>query len=383
MPAHQPEESAVRRETRCIHLGGRDEVAVSPPIQLSTTFRRNADGTYPSEFIYTREKNPTRDALEKSLAILENGRAGLCFASGSAATLAIVHALKPGDHILAPADMYYGCKQIFSDLYARWGLGCTFIDMTNVQKVSSSVQANTKLLWLESPSNPMLGICDIERLAKLGRGMNITVLVDNTWSTPMATRPLDLGADVVLHSSTKYLGGHSDVLGGVLVFKDAGTELFERVLMYQKKGGGVPSPFDCWLIRRSLATLAVRFQKQAETANKVADFLDRQQAITHVLYPGLPAHPNHQIANSQMDNFGAMISIRVRGGQDAAMQLAGGLELFTRATSLGGVESLVEHRASVEGPTTNTPSDLLRLSIGLEHPDDLLADLRQALHNLA
>ena len=370
-------------ETLAIHGANstKEQAAVRNPIHVTTTFERNTDGSYPTDFVYSREDNPNRVALEQLLTQLEGGATGLAFASGSAAALAVVHSLQSGSHIVAPQDMYYGTKQIFTDLYGRWGLTCSFVDMGNLASVETAITDQTELIWVETPSNPMLGISDLRGLCELGKRRSLSVLADNTWATPISMQPISLGADVVLHSTTKYIGGHSDIIGGALVF-NANNEMAQRARMFQKKGGAVPSPFDCWLLVRSAATLPVRFNKQSQNALLVAEFLSTQSAIETVLFPGLPSHPNYRYAKDQMNGFGAMLSVLVRGDQPQAMKLAANLQLFTRATSLGGVESLVEHRASVEGPATTTPTNLLRFSIGLEHPDDLIADLKQALEVL-
>ena len=370
-------------ETLIIHDPdeARAQSAVRQPIHLTTTFERNADGSYPTPFKYSREGNPNRLSLERLFSRLEGGSSSLAFASGSAAALAVVHSLDSRSHIVAPDDMYYGSKQIFRDLYGRWGLECTFVDMSDEDEVSSAIRRNTRLLWIETPSNPMLRISDVEALIALARENNLTLLADNTWATPVSLRPIEWGADVVLHSTTKYVGGHSDVIGGALVFREE-SEYSARATLFQQKGGAVPSPFDCWLLARSAATLPLRFRHQSASATRIAHFLHSHPLIDSTLYPGLPTHPGHKIAARQMDGFGAMLSVLVSGGKQAAMKLAANLRLFTRATSLGGFESLVEHRASVEGPESTTPDNLLRLSIGLEHVDDLIQDLDQALSHL-
>jgi cystathionine gamma-synthase len=368
-------------ETLSVHVGREvDERtgAVAPPMHLSTTFERDVDGEYSRGFSYTRPDNPSRRDLEQCIAALEGGEDATTYASGSAASLAVFSLLRPGDHVIAPIEVYHGTAKQLRDITGPMGVKYTFVDMTNVDKVREALTSETRLLWIETPSNPMLNISDIETLAELGHGRGAMVCVDNTFATPIWQRPFDLGADLVMHSSTKYFGGHSDVMGGAVVTRDRGG-LSERFRDYQATAGGVPSAFDCWLIRRSLTTLSCRVRAQSETAERLAKFLARHKHVERVFYPGLETHPNHALARKQMSGFGAMLSFCVKGGRDEAFSLAARLKLFIRATSLGGVESLIEHRASVEGPHTVTPQNLLRVSVGLEHADDLIGDLDQAL----
>jgi cystathionine gamma-synthase len=368
-------------ETLAVHAGRRidgDSGAVAPVINLSTTFERGADGSFPQGHIYARSSNPGRMALEECLAALEGGAAAIAFPSGSAATLAILQALNPGDHVLIPDDLYWGTVVILRDLLARWGLTHSVVDLTDPAAVQRALTPKTRLLWVETPSNPLLKIADIRRLAALARSAGALCVVDNTFATPVLQQPLTLGADLVMHSTTKYLGGHSDVLGGAVIARD-NSDFFQRVRDLQTKGGAAPSPFDCWLLLRSIATLPLRVRAQAASAQCVAEFLTAHTNVEAVHYPGLTTHPSHALAMTQMHAGGAMLSVQLRGGRDAAMAVAARVKLFTRATSLGGVESLIEHRASVEGPETRTPQNLLRVSIGLEHADDLIADLAQAL----
>ncbi|MCW5849779.1 MAG: aminotransferase class V-fold PLP-dependent enzyme [Anaerolineae bacterium] len=368
-------------ETLAIHAGHDADPttgAVAPPIYLTTTFERAEDGSFPHGYVYARTDNPNRQALEARLAALEGGAAALAFASGSAATLSLCQALRPGDHVVAPNDAYYGTAAILRQILGPWGLETTFVDMTDLAQVEEALRPTTRLVWTETPSNPLLRITDIAAAADLAHRVGARLLCDNTWATPVLQRPLDLGADIAMHSTTKYLGGHADVTGGILVARQD-DEFFERVRLIQRNGGGIPSPFDCGLVQRGITTLAVRVRAHCENARRVAEFLSEHPRIERVHYPGLPSHPGHDIASRQMALPGGMLSIQVRGGRDAAMAVAGRVRLFTRATSLGGVESLIEHRASVEGPGTRTPDNLLRVSVGLEHPDDLIADLAQAL----
>ena len=352
--------------------------AVTPPIHLSTTFEREHDGSYRAGHIYSRTSNPNRDALETALTSLEGGAAAIAYASGSAATLAVFQSLAPGDHVIAPDDAYYGTLRQLREIFVGWGLECDVADMTDLDDVERKLRPNTKVVWVETPSNPLVRVVDIARLVELAHGAGARCVVDNTWATPVLQHPLALGADVVMHSTTKYLGGHSDLLGGALVAR-LDDDFVERLRLMQKVGGAVPSAFDCWLLLRGIRTLPWRMRAHCDNAMQVARFLESHGAIEAVHYPGLESHAGHDIAARQMSGFGGMMSIQLRGGETAAIGLSNRLALFTRATSLGGTESLIEHRASVEGPTTLAPLNLLRVSIGLEHPDDLIADLERAL----
>lgn len=368
-------------ETLAVHAGRQHDDpsgAVMPPIQLSTTFERGADGSYPTQYVYTRSENPNRIALEECLASLEGGEAAAAFASGMAAIAAILQALGPGDHVLLPDDLYHGTRRYVSEVLGPWGLASDFIDMSDAANVAAALRPNTRLVWVETPSNPLLKIADIAAIAEIAHAGGALVAVDNTWATPIGQQPLALGADLVMHATTKYLGGHSDILGGAVISRRK-DEFFERLSTIQKIGGAVPAPFDCWLLLRSIRTLPYRVRAHAANAGAVARFLADHPAVEAVHYPGLPQHPNHAVAAAQMRLFGGMLSVQVRGGQAEAMAMAAKVKLFTRATSLGGVESLIEHRASIEGPHGKTPANLLRISVGLEHPDDLIADLAQAL----
>lgn len=372
----------MRIETLAVHAGHAADPttgAVAPPIHLSTTFEREPDGSYRQGLVYTRAANPNRSALEAAVAALEGAGAAAAFASGSAASYAVVQALEPGAHVVAPQDSYHGTARMLRELFARWQVETTFVDLCDLDAVQRAMRPSTRLVWVETPSNPLVRIFDIRRLAELAHAHGAICAVDNTWATPIATQPLALGADLVMHSSTKYFGGHSDVLGGVVASRAEEDPVFARVREMQATGGGVPSPFDCWLILRGLTTLPWRFRAQSGNASHVASFLAQHPRVTAVHYPGLASHPQHDLARAQMAYPGAMISIEVRGDGNDAVAAAGRVRLFTRATSLGGVESLIEHRASVEGPGSLTPGTLLRLSIGLEHPDDLIEDLDQAL----
>ncbi len=367
-------------ETLAVHAGRATDPttgAVVPPISFSTTFERGADGSFPTGFSYARTDNPNRRALEQCIAALEGGGRAFCFASGSAAVTATFSLLRPGDHLLAPAECYHGTLTQIRTLFAGRGIEFGLYEGRKVANLEACWRPNTRLVWIETPSNPLLGITDIAAVAEHAHRLRAGVAVDSTFATPLAQRPLDLGADFAVHSTTKYFGGHSDVTGGVVVVRD--EELAQAMTNQQVLGGAVPSPFDCWLIRRSIATLPCRFSAQSANALAVAEFLAASAAVEQVFYPGLSTHAEHALAVRQMRSFGAIVSFCVPGGAREALAVAARLGLFTRATSLGGVESLVEHRASIEGPATRTPQNLLRLSIGLEHVDDLRADLGQAL----
>jgi cystathionine gamma-synthase len=371
----------MRIETLAVHAGhGVDPAtgAVTPPIHLSSTFERDPDGGYHSGHIYTRTSNPNRTAVERALAQLEGGAVAIAYSSGSAATQAVFQALAPGDHVVAPNDAYYGTLRQLREIFAPWGLEVDVADMADLVAVERALRPATKLVWVETPSNPLVRVVDIARLADLAHSVGARCVVDNTWATPVLQLPLREGADLVMHSTTKYLGGHSDLLGGALVARtdDAFTQ---RLLDIQKLGGAVPSPFDCWLLLRGIRTLPWRMRAHCDNAGLVAGYLSTHPKVEAVHYPGLPSHPGHEIARRQMNDFGGMLSVQIRGGREAALDLTRQLKLFTRATSLGGTESLIEHRASVEGAATLAPENLLRVSIGLEHPDDLIEDLEQAL----
>jgi cystathionine gamma-synthase len=385
-------------ETRAVHAGRKPEGGsrdVVPAIHLSTTFHKADDGTLPGGYLYGRPNNPNRESLEHALASLEEGAAALAFSSGSAATLAVFQALSPGDHVIAAEDAYYGTPILLRTVMANWGLKHTLVNMQDLVAVERAITSSTRLIWTETPSNPLLNVTDLRAIVALAKKCGAMVACDNTWATPLFQLPLKLGVDVVMHSVTKYLSGHSDVTMGALVFKEnsgenGGTDtsgkeksqLLEKITAIQHEGGAVPSPFECWLTLRGLQTFPYRVRAHAENAQRVAEFLSTQPKIEAVHYPGLASHPGHKIAAAQMSGFGGMMSIQVKGGQAEAFKLISGLKLFSHATSLGSTHSLIEHRASVEGANTRSPANLLRLSIGLEHPDDLIEDLDQALKKL-
>ena len=368
-------------ETLAVHAGRRPDPAtgaVMPPIHLSTTFERAADGTYTDGFVYTRSENPNRRALEECLAALEGGAEAAALSSGMAASAAIFQTLGTGDHVIFPDDVYFGTSRLLREVLGPWELAYSVVDMTDLAAVRAAVRPQTKLIWVETPSNPLLKISDIAAVAEIAHAAGARCAVDNTWPSPAGQQPLALGADLVMHATTKYLGGHSDLLGGAVIARTSDA-FFERIRLVQTVGGAVPSPFDCWLLMRSIRTLPYRLRAHTENAQRVAEFLASHPAVAVVHYPGLPTHPGYAVAQRQMKLSGGMLSIQVHGGAAEAMAVAARVQLFTRATSLGGIESLIEHRASVEGTHSTTPANLLRISIGLEHPDDLIADLRQAL----
>jgi cystathionine gamma-synthase len=371
----------MRIETLAVHAGRRVDPAtgaVAMPIHLSTTFERDPDGSYPRHHLYARNSNPTRDALEACLAALEGGAAAAAFSSGSAATAAIFQALAPGDHVVAPHDAYHGTGRLLRETFARWGLGTTFVDMTETAEVERALRPATRLVWVESPSNPMWKVSDIGAIAALAHGAHARCVCDNTVATPVAQSPFELGADLVVHATTKYLGGHGDVMGGAVVTRME-DDFWERVRAEQAASGGVPSPFDCWLVLRGVQTLPWRVRAHSDNAMKVAAYLAAHRRVEAVHYPGLPGHRAHALAAKQMRCYTGMLSFQVRGGRADAMAVAAKLRVFTRATSFGGTDSVIEHRASIEGAGTRTPENLLRVSVGLEHPDDLVADLEAAM----
>lgn len=372
-------------ETLAVHAGLETDPAtgaVTPPIHLSTTFEREKDGSFPRGHVYTRTSNPNRAALEEALARLENGSSAAAFSSGSAAAGAVFRALRPGDHAIVPDDMYHGIAKLLKEVFIPWGLKVDFVDLTDLDALRNALRKETKLVWLETPSNPLLKITDITAASGIAHNAGAWVASDSTWTPPPLQSGFELGVDLIVHSTTKYLSGHSDVLGGAVVARED-SEMLERIRTVQTMEGAVPSPFDCWLILRGLRTLPYRMRAHCENAQKIAEFLAEHSQVEAVHYPSLASHPGHKVAKKQMKLWGGMLSFRVKGSAEDAMKVAAEVELFTRATSLGGVESLIEHRASIEGPQSQTPSNLLRVSVGLEHPDDLVGDLSQALAALS
>jgi cystathionine gamma-synthase len=371
----------MRFETLAVHAGAEVDPStgsVAPPIHLSTTFEHGPAGERPHGYMYIREGSPTQKRLEEALAALDGGEAALVFASGVAAGVAYLQALPAGAHVLFQDDIYYAFKTMAREYLSRWGMTSSFVDMADLAALRAALKPETKLLWAETPSNPLLRVVDLRGVAGIARAAGAALLVDGTFATPALQRPLDLGADIVLHSTTKYLGGHSDVHGGALVFRRR-DGMAERAEHNRHILGGVASPFASWLVLRGLRTLACRMERHSANALALARALERHSSVAAVHYPGLPAHPGHDVARVQMSAFGGMLSIRVRGGRERAVAAASRVRLFLNATSLGGTESLLEHRASVEGPGTTTPEDLLRVSVGLEHADDLIEDLARAL----
>jgi cystathionine gamma-synthase len=371
----------MRFETLAVHAGHEPDPltgSVATPLYLSTTFARDPEGTPLGGHTYIRESNPNQTRLEEALAPLEGGETALVFASGMAAGIALFQSLPPGSHILLPDDAYYGFLAAAAEILPNWGLRADVVDMSDPGSLAAAVRPETRLIWIETPSNPLLKVVDAAGAARIAREAGALSVLDNTFATPALQRPLALGVDVVLHSTTKYLGGHSDVQGGALIFARRG-ETSERVAHLRHLLGPVLAPFNAWLTLRGLSTLPCRMAWQSAAASAVAKALAASPAVSRVYYPGLPSHPGHETAARQMSAFGAMISFQTAGGREAALSTVARARLFTRATSLGGVESLLEHRASSEGPGSRTPQDLIRLSIGLEHPDDLIADLMQAL----
>ncbi|WP_225653576.1 cystathionine gamma-synthase [Streptomyces pseudogriseolus] len=375
-------------ETLAIHAGNTADPltgAVVPPIYQVSTYKQDGVGGLRGGYEYSRSANPTRTALEENLAALEGGRRGLAFASGLAAEDCLLRTLlAPGDHVVIPNDAYGGTFRLFAKVVARWGVEWSVADTSDPAAVRAALTEKTKVIWVETPSNPLLGITDIAAVAQVARDAGVRLVVDNTFATPYLQQPLALGADVVVHSLTKYMGGHSDVVGGALVTGDA--ELGEELAFHQNAMGAVAGPFDSWLVLRGTKTLSVRMDRHSENAARVADMLTRHPRVTSVLYPGLPDHPGHEVAAKQMRSFGGMISFRVEGGEQAAVEVCNRAQVFTLGESLGGVESLIEHpgrmtHASVAGSQLEVPADLVRLSVGIENVDDLLEDLKQALGN--
>ena len=370
-----------RAETDAVHNSAIDPSsgAIVPPLVLSTTFQYETTGNEhdPEELIYTRYQNPNRSALEATMTRLENGALAHAISSGSAAMLTIFQALRPGDHIVSSDDMYFGIRVQLKEFFAPWGLETTFVDMSNLQAVRAAMRPETKLVILESPTNPMIRLADIAAIADIAHEFHAMLLVDNTVATPVAQKPIDLGADIVVNSLTKYLAGHHDVLGGVIVFAEE-NEFAERVTRLVRIGGAVLSPMNCWLTLRGLQSLPYRVRAHSENAMQVACFLAEHSKIERVLYPHHPDHPQYDLALRQMRVGSGLMSILVKGGRQAAIDLVNKLRIFTSATSFGGTHSLIEHRESIE-EDSSTPANLLRVSIGLESPADLIADLQQAL----
>ena len=372
--------------TRAIHAGYRPDPAtgaVNAPIYASSTFAQDGVGGLRGGFEYARTGNPTRQALEAGLSAAEGATFGRAFSSGMAATDCVLRTLlRPGDHVVIPDDAYGGTFRLIDKVFTQWGITHTPVALPDLDAVRAAITSKTKLIWVETPTNPLLSIADIAGIVQLASTSGVKVLVDNTFASPALQQPLALGADIVLHSTTKYIGGHSDVVGGALLTND--EELDEGFAFLQNGAGAVPGPFDAYLVMRGLKTLPLRMQRHSENGAQVADFLAGHPAVETVLYPGLASHPNHAVAARQMSGFGGMVSARLKGGRDAAHQLCARTEIFILAESLGGVESLIEHpgamtHASTAGSQLEVPADLVRLSVGIEDVADLLGDLEQAL----
>ncbi|MEU6959715.1 cystathionine gamma-synthase [Streptomyces chrestomyceticus] len=382
----QREQRPQNFETLAIHAGQEpDEAtgAVVPPIYQVSTYKQDGVGGLRGGYEYSRSANPTRTALEENLAALDGGRRGLAFASGLAAEDCLLRTLLvPGDHVVIPNDAYGGTFRLISKVVERWGVEWSVADTSDPQAVRDALRPRTKAIWVETPSNPLLGVTDIAALAAVARDAGVRLVVDNTFASPYLQQPLALGADVVVYSTTKYMGGHSDVVGGALVVDD--TELGDELAYHQNAMGAVAGPFDSWLVMRGLKTLAVRMDRHSANAGRIAELLAAHDKVTQVYYPGLASHPGHEVAAKQMRSFGGMVSFRVAGGEEAAVEVCNRAKLFTLGESLGGVESLIEHpgrmtHASTAGSLLEVPNDLVRLSVGIESIDDLVADLNQAL----
>ncbi len=371
----------MKPDTLLVHAGGEPEPssgAVSPAIHLSTTFEHTPDGEATRDHVYIRMGNPTQDRLEDALAAIEDGEKSLVYASGMAAVTGCMQMLAPGAHVLMHKDVYSVTRAIGTELLPKWNIEVTAVDMCDLDAVRRAMQSTTKLLWAETPSNPAMDIIDIGAAAEIAHGAGALLAVDNTFATPVVQRPLQHGADIAMHSMTKYLGGHSDVQGGALVFREDGDPV-ERARRIRTITGGVLSPFNAWLVLRGLRSLGCRMARHVANAEAIAAALAGHPGIEGVDYPGLPDHPGHAVASRQMDGYGGMLSLRVRGTREDALRVAGRVRLIRNATSLGGVESLIEHRQSIEGPGSVTAPNLLRLSTGLEAAEDLISDLVQAL----
>lgn len=380
--------TSMKFATAAIHAGQHPDPttgAIMTPVYQTSTFVQESPGVCKGNYDYARSANPTRTALEANLAALEGGRFGVCFASGCAAMSAVLHSLKSGDHVVLCDDVYGGTFRLFDKIFSQFGVTYTLVDMSDREKTTAAFRPETKLVWLETPTNPMLKVIDIQSVVAVAKDRRALVAVDNTFATPFIQNPLDLGADIVCHSSTKYLGGHSDLIGGVLIVNDAA--LAEKFHYIQNAVGGVPGPWDCFLLLRSTKTLPIRMERHCSNAMKVAQFLEGHQAIERVFYPGLPSHPQHEIASKQMRGYGGMISAVLKGGIDRSRRFLERVAIFSLGESLGGVESLIEHPAIMTH--ASIPAEhrvklgivdgLVRFSVGIEDVDDLIADIDQGL----
>jgi cystathionine gamma-synthase len=351
--------------------------SIVPSIEVSTNFEHSEKGHLDGDLLYTRHSNPNRLQLEKVLAELEGGEACVAFSSGMAAIGAVFQAMEEGSHIVVPEDVYHGTRKTLNTFGARWKLEFTYTDMRNLEEVQNSIKSNTKLIYIETPSNPLMHITDLEKVCVLAKNAGAKVCVDNTWPSPLNMNPIEFGADLVMHSTTKYLAGHSDILGGAIISAKQ-DDLLQQIRTIQQTQGAVPSPRDCWLLCRSIRSFPYRMRAHNENAQKLAEFLSGHPKVKEVYYPGLETHQGYEIARSQMRGFGGMISFLFDGNQEETLRVVASSELISRATSLGGIESTWEHRRSSEGEESHSPENLIRLSVGLEHPDDLIEDLRSA-----
>ncbi len=352
--------------------------SITPPIEPSTNFEHNEKGYQEGDYIYTRDRNPNRDQLEKVLAEMEKGEVCAAFSSGIAAMNSVLMSVEKGGHIIIPEDVYHGSRGLLEKFGKRWEVEYTSVDTTDLDELEASFRSNTKLLLLETPSNPLLLITDLREAIKIAHSKNARVCVDNTFATPLNTNPIIFGADLVMHSTSKFLGGHSDILGGAII-SAKNDAFFEQIKTIQKSQGAVPSPRDCWLLSRSIRSFPYRMRAHNENARKIAEYLERHPKVLKVNYPGLKNHKGHRIASSQMSGFGGMISFLIDGNYTDTLKIVANSQLIRRATSLGGIESLWEHRKSSEGEASTTPENLIRFSVGLEHIDDLIEDLNLAL----
>jgi cystathionine gamma-synthase len=378
MSSDREMESIATRAVRAASSLHGDERSIAPPIYVSTTFERDAEGEYSGGFNYSRDDNPNRQMLERALADLEGGAEAAGFASGLAAAMTVFQALRPGDHVVAAQDSYYGVRAMLDEVFVPWGLAVTYADCSSARAIEAAMRPGTRIIFIETPSNPMLRITDIAGAAAVAHAAGAILVCDNTLATPVLQQPLALGADLVMHATTKYLSGHHDAMGGAVVTARAG-ELWQRIRRQQKVCGAIPSPFGSWLTLRGFSSLVPRVRWQNESALAVARFLAAHPGVREVYHPGLETHPGYDVAQRQASGSGGLFSFRVNGGATEALRVASRVRLFRRATSFGGPDSLIEHRASVEGPNTKTPDDLLRLAIGLEDVADLIADLDRAL----
>jgi cystathionine gamma-synthase len=371
----------MHKETQAIHAAMEVENPnpdIVPPVHRSTVYELDKEGRSEGDWHYTRLENPNRVQWEHVLKVMEEGEAAAAFSSGVAAASAVLRSLHPGDHIIIPEDVYAGNRKLVNKLMKPWGLQADFIDMTDLENIANHINDDTKLIWVETPSNPLFSIMDIAAISDLAHENGAVVCVDNTWPTPINQMPLKLGADLVLHSTTKYFGGHSDILGGAVIAKEE-NDMFEKIRLVQRVGGAVPSPDDCWMLARSTRTMPYRMKGHNKNAEAIARFLQNHYKVEKVFYPGLATHVGHEIAKKQMSGYGGMISFLIDGNAEEAIKIVGKSKLISRATSLGGVESTWEHRRSSEGEGSVTPENLIRISVGLEHADDLLEDLERAL----